>query len=149
MILIISNESPFVRLGVRNIRTQINEPKALDIPVAEFIKHEQYKKRSKQNDIAVIRLSSPVTFTSYVRPACLWQSYQVLEPVATATGWGHTEFAGTQSDDLLKVQLDLLRPEICMKAIDDTEVVFNRNQLCAGKLSGGSDTCQGGKSLSN
>lgn len=82
-----------------------------------------------------------------MRPACLWQSYQVPEPAGWGTGWGQTEWAGTQSDDLLKVKLDFLRPEICKKAIDDTEVVFTRNQLCAGILSGGKDTCQGGESV--
>lgn len=39
--------------------------------VANIFNHEQYNEYTNENDVAIIRLSSPVTLTSYVNIACL------------------------------------------------------------------------------
>jgi secreted trypsin-like serine protease len=47
----------------------------------------------------------------------------------------------------LKVQLKILDANVCSEAYEDHEYfTFTNNQLCAGNLDGGYDTCQGGKS---
>lgn len=117
----------------------------VDIPIAEFIKHEEYSKKSRQNDIAVAKLSQNVEFTSYIRPACLWQHFEVEDNKTIATGWGVIEYSGSNSEELMKVQLDLLDNSNCIKAFeDDGQIEINNSQICAGVLAGGKDTCQGG-----
>merc|ERR1711963_151326 len=56
-----------VLLGEHNIADSVNNK----ADVAEVIMHPEYKKANNNNDFAILRLSSPVTFTTEVAPACL------------------------------------------------------------------------------
>ena len=137
----------FVRLGDLNIQNQLDGLSGVDISVIKFIKHEQYSRFSKQNDIALAKLERNVKFSDLVRPACLWQDDRLNVDSVVATGWGTTEFGANQnSDDLLKVSLDILDIDHCSQFFGrrDDDIIINRNQICAGVLTGGHDTCQGG-----
>lgn len=35
--------------------------------------HPDYNPTKLHNDISIVKLKSPVEFTDYVRPACLWR----------------------------------------------------------------------------
>lgn len=50
-----------VRLGDQNLRTRTDGVMEVDAKIAEFIKHEKYRKTSMSNDIALIKLERPVT----------------------------------------------------------------------------------------
>ena len=139
--------SIFVRLGDLNIQNESDGLSGIDIPLIEFIKHEKYDRLSKQNDIALAKLETAVKFSDLVRPACLWQDARLNVDSVIATGWGRTESSENQnSDDLLKVSLDLLDNNRCSQFFGqrDDDIVINQNQLCAGVVIGGGDTCQGG-----
>jgi Trypsin len=59
---------------------------------------------------------------------------------------GHTEYAGTSSNELMKVRLNILSNDECVEAFsDDDNIVVNGKTLCVSVLEGGKDTCQGGK----
>lgn len=49
-----------VRLGDQNIKTRDDGVIEADVPIAEFIKHEKYRRNSYYNDIALIKLSRSV-----------------------------------------------------------------------------------------
>ncbi|XP_077285052.1 proclotting enzyme-like isoform X2 [Arctopsyche grandis] len=51
-----------------------NEPDSLDIRVSEVILHEFYDQDTLRNDIALLKLSSNVTYNQYIQPVCLWHS---------------------------------------------------------------------------
>lgn len=56
-----SREPKIVRLGDQNLSTRNDGLIEFDVPIAEFIKHENYTKRSiKYFDIALIKLSRKV-----------------------------------------------------------------------------------------
>ena len=68
-----------------------------------------------------------------------------------ATGWGYVGYASPQSEELLKVELDVIDQSHCNNLIEDKlslsrEKLTDKSQLCAGILTGGRDTC-GNKSL--
>lgn len=66
----------------------------LDRGIVEIIKHPKYNGGTKKNDIALMRLSSPVPFTdSNIRPACLRTALADVPPNQELylTGWGATE----------------------------------------------------------
>lgn len=132
---------PFVRVGGLNVQS---EGDGENVNIEEFIKHEQYSKQSKQNDIMLLRLARELSFSLNLRPACLSQESYVSEERAVATGWGATEYAGPNSDVLLKVVLDVLDLNLCKRSFSDYEdVVITENQICSGILAGKKDTCQG------
>ncbi|KAG7231602.1 hypothetical protein INR49_006675, partial [Caranx melampygus] len=52
--------------------------------VSQIIKHPQYNDTTLDNDIVLVKLSSPVTFTNYIRPVCLAAADSVYE---VGPGW--------------------------------------------------------------
>ena len=58
--------------------------------MSKIIKHPAYDKDTNDNDIALIRLSSPVRFTDYIRPVCLAATDSVFNSGTDSwvTGWG-------------------------------------------------------------
>lgn len=130
-----------MRLGVTNLRET-----GLDVPIKNFIRHEDYDRNTKQNDIAVVELSRNIPFSNpkRIRPGCLWSTLAIDQTRTIASGWGNTAYAGSGSDELMKVRLDILDQSLCVKTFeDDDDIVINENQICAGILSGDRDTCQG------
>lgn len=59
-------------------------------PVSQVIIHPDYNNNTFDMDIGLLKLSSPVTFTDYIRPICLASnSSQFLSStMCWATGWG-------------------------------------------------------------
>ncbi|CAO1431447.1 unnamed protein product [Diamesa serratosioi] len=134
-----------VRLGDQNLKTRDDGANEKDFSIAQFIKHESYTSKSRYYDIAVIKLTRDVTFSKYIRPACLWQSPNVNQTKAVATGWGYTEPYGGVSDELMKVSLEIINNVKCDE-ITPRDKLLNGiidSQICAGALEGGRDTCNG------
>lgn len=122
-------------------------PQAQDYPIESFIAHEKYRSRTKENDIAVIKLGRTVPFTEpqKIRPACLWQSENLDQTTTIAAGFGYTQYSGAISNELMKVQIDIVSNALCKKVYEDERLSIDQRHICAGVLSGGRDTCQGGE----
>jgi secreted trypsin-like serine protease len=69
-----------------------------NVGISRIIVHPYYNSYNSKHDIALLKLSSPVTFTSQIQPVCLpdakdaaeeWQTGLALS--CTATGWGNTQ----------------------------------------------------------
>lgn len=140
----LTNANAFARLGDQNIRSTDDGVNEVDVPIVDFIKHEGYSRSTRQHDIAVAKLQYRVGFSKTIRPACLWQKDEVPTQKAVASGWGHTEYGGSSSAELMKVLLDVRSIRDCQNLFDDDGYVINDNQICAGSKSVG-DTCQGGE----
>lgn len=58
--------------------------------IIKTINHPRYNSVTKNHDIALLQLSAPVTFTSYVMPACLAAASSDFPPKTKVwvTGWG-------------------------------------------------------------
>nr|CAD7461208.1 unnamed protein product [Timema tahoe] len=137
-----------VRLGEYNLRTNYEDPEPVDYPVAEVIRHPDYKPSANYNDIGLLRLSRPAELNSFVRPACLYSKNMLNVNKTTAIGWGRIDFAEDPSDILLKVSLSIIPNNQCNQMYH-SETKTNAlaqgilpSMLCAGELAGGKDTCQ-------
>lgn len=79
----------FVRLGEHDLSKLSGNEK--DYEIEDFIQHPDYNIAMKKNDIALIKLKTPVTFNkTSIFPACLDQIDNVPNENATASGWGKT-----------------------------------------------------------
>ncbi|XP_061394423.1 LOW QUALITY PROTEIN: serine protease snake [Musca vetustissima] len=118
----------------------------MDIKILVIILHPKYRSSSYYHDIALLKLTRDVEFSETIQPACLWQQPDMDMSLGIATGWGRTEFMGPKSNDLQKVDLNIIDQKIC-KDIYRKERRLPRGiiegQFCAGHLEGGKDTCQG------
>ncbi|XP_037819911.1 serine protease snake [Lucilia sericata] len=133
-----------VRLGTQNLNRTTEDQQ--DIKILIIILHPKYRSSSYYHDIALLKLTRRVRFSQHIQPACLWQLPDLEMSTAIATGWGRTEFLGPKSDELQKVDLNIIDQKTC-KEIYRKERRLPRGiiegQFCAGHLEGGKDTCQG------
>ncbi|MCL4156527.1 UNVERIFIED_CONTAM: hypothetical protein GTU68_059876, partial [Idotea baltica] len=121
-----------------------SETSSITVDVEEIIVHESYNSRTYVNDIALIKLSDPVTFTEEISPVCLPFSYQSLDitgETATASGWGTLEENGRTSSVLMKVDVPLISRADCGATTDYSSSSIKAGMLCAGE--NGKDACQG------
>lgn len=89
----IDGEFPsFVRLGDQNLFRDDDGAKPKDVAISEFVRHPDFQRnQGLYNDIALVRLDRAVSFSNFIRPACLYDQHHVGIDQAVATGFGLTE----------------------------------------------------------
>ncbi|KAI3354045.1 hypothetical protein L3Q82_018600 [Scortum barcoo] len=102
------------------------------------------------NDIALMELDGPVTYSDHIRPVCLPAAQHDFPAGNTVwiTGWGATREGGFAAPVLQKAQVRIINDSVCNNLMGGQ---ITSRMLCAGVLSGGIDACQGdsGGPLSN
>lgn len=112
--------------------------------VQKIIIHEDYKSESKDHDVALMKLSTPLRFTDTVRPVCLPNAEQVFASPQSCwiSGWGATFSGGSSTKTLMTASVPLINTIDC-----NQRSVYNGlikpSMICAGFLDGGIDSCQG------
>ncbi|KAK5858928.1 hypothetical protein PBY51_003035 [Eleginops maclovinus] len=111
--------------------------------VEKIISHEKFDTKSNDNDIALLKLDRPLTFTRNVKPVCLPNvGMDLSEHQAWITGWGALQSSGSSPDRLNQAQISIYNRDTCNSPqVLDGQVT--ETMICAGKLQGGVDTCQG------
>ncbi|XP_020282728.1 venom serine protease 34-like [Pseudomyrmex gracilis] len=97
--------------------------------VFKFVLHPLYNNETLENDIAVIRVNSIISFSEEVGPVCLpfqHQSDSFAGNFVDLLGWGTTEFGGAKSDTLQKVTLSVITYRQCRSQHED----LSYSQLC-------------------
>ncbi|KAL0808827.1 hypothetical protein ABMA28_012504 [Loxostege sticticalis] len=124
----------------------LDDTGALVMKVLSVVTHPKYVQTRSYYDVALVKMVKPVTFSQVVKPACLGVPPGVGEPII-ATGWGKTEFGGTQSLELRSVSIPIWDLDECGRVLGTSRKLPNGpsrdSQICAGEKSGGKDTCQG------
>ncbi|XP_029028996.1 transmembrane protease serine 2 isoform X1 [Betta splendens] len=112
--------------------------------VKSIIKHEGFSQINNDNDFALLKLETPLTFTGTVRPVCLPISgvNLSLEHQGWITGWGALRSSGSSPDILNQAQVTIYNRETCNRP-DVLSGQVTETMICAGNLQGGVDTCQG------
>lgn len=117
------------------------------IRVARTIAHPSYNAPQQYHDIALLELAQDMRFNQYARPACVNAQLKVSGQRAIASGWGTTEYLGDNSENLLKVTLDLFRFDECQPLYETnrklSQGLKEAQQLCAGSHNEEKDTCEG------
>ncbi|KAK2820323.1 hypothetical protein Q5P01_023282 [Channa striata] len=132
-----------VSLGRENL--QGTNPNEVSRSIERAIVHPNYDSNDQNNDIALVKLSSPVTFTDYIRPVCLAASGSMLSSGAASwvTGWGNTVEGDSlpHPQTLQEVEVPVVGNRQCDFLYGGSAITDN--MICAGVLSGGKDSCQG------
>ncbi|XP_054152654.1 venom protease-like [Oppia nitens] len=123
--------------------------------ISAIHRHHRYSRYRIYHDIAIIRLSQPIVFTSEVGPICLplieWLNRtQLIGESVYVAGYGDTAYEGQPSSLLQEVDLLVLDNEHCeynYMTLRESRVRFpvgiKRSLMCAGYEQGGKDACQG------
>ncbi|XP_055745697.1 transmembrane protease serine 9-like [Salvelinus fontinalis] len=130
---------------VGRLSQQGSNPNEVTRTVTQIIRHPNYTRSTHDNDMCLLKLSSTVTFTNFIRPVCLAAPGSSFHAGATSwvTGWG-----------TIRSGVSLPSPQTLQEV--DVPVVGNRqcncnngvgsitdNMICAGLSAGGKDSCQG------
>ncbi len=114
--------------------------------VSQIIVHPNYNANTSDSDIALMKLSSPVTLNSRVALIPMVTSTDGalygVGVLATVTGWGTTSSGGSTPAKLRQVEVPIVSNATC-NASNAYNGQITANMLCAGYASGGKDSCQG------
>ena len=116
--------------------------------VSEVIVHPGWDESTFRNDVAVLRLAEPLSYSATVSPIRLpigldASTWPAAGTPVSITGWGSTEFGGDPSNQLRAVQVQILGgPDQaeCGRYGSNFDVA---TEICAGLPGGGADACQG------
>ncbi|KAF3837359.1 hypothetical protein F7725_004823 [Dissostichus mawsoni] len=92
------------------------------------------------NDMALLKLSSPVNFTDYIQPVCLASANSTFYTGVSSwvVGFGATSSGGPDADTLQEVRVPVVGNHECKCAYP----YITDNIICAGFRAGGKDSCQ-------
>uniref|UniRef100_A0A8C0M293 Peptidase S1 domain-containing protein n=1 Tax=Canis lupus familiaris TaxID=9615 RepID=A0A8C0M293_CANLF len=139
-----------VKLGAHQLDSYT--PEAEVRTVAQVISHTSYQQEGSQGDIALLQLSSPVTFSRYIRPICLPAANASFPNglQCTVTGWGHVapSVSLLAPRQLQQLEVPLISRETCnclynINAKPEEPHFIQQDMVCAGYVRGGKDACQG------
>ena len=88
------------------------------VDVAQIIQHQYYNETTMNNDVAILVLAKPISFTRTMKPVCLpadTESQYALE-TATVTGWGSIMSGGPSSNILQEVDVTVWPEHACRNA---------------------------------
>ena len=116
--------------------------------VSRVITHHAYEAATMDNDIALLRLSSPLPLSKTISPiaplsASQEQQLAATNTLATVTGWGTTRSGGNTSAVLMQAQVPLISSGDCANQSAYPRGELSSNMICAGYPQGGKDSCQG------
>jgi len=149
---------PFEQVGPVRVETGIlHNPyleRSVDIDaktsnVQEIINHPNYDDSTHNNDIAILKLKTPLTITkdSIIQPACLPDPSLFLEDeeLGVVSGWGRTtrRISSQVSDNLKYVSLPVLSNDACSNWTSLYKTLLTDNMFCAGFREGRKDSCSG------
>ncbi|XP_074534840.1 transmembrane protease serine 4a [Halichoeres trimaculatus] len=112
--------------------------------VDRIIMHGDYDPARNDYDIAMMRLSSPISVGDARKPVCLPPKSFELDTgsIMAVTGWGYLEENGKVSPSLQKASIPLIARDKCTSRTVYGPAVTNR-MICAGYMEGRIDACQG------
>ncbi|XP_069591780.1 transmembrane protease serine 9-like [Ranitomeya imitator] len=140
-----------VHLGA--YRLSQDNPQSVLMKIHSVYNHPKYSSEGHEYDIALVKLSSPVTYTNYIQPICL-PSASVTFPCGMecwVTGWGNiqSDVSLPSPETLQNVKVPLIDHQTCDRiyhidsGVSSSNTIVDNTMICAGYTKGGKDSCQG------
>uniref|UniRef100_R4G2D1 SP1-Sep-5 n=1 Tax=Acanthosepion pharaonis TaxID=158019 RepID=R4G2D1_ACAPH len=134
--------------GVKSVQVNIgtnenNKAGKFLLNAEEVITHGGFIERPMRNDIAIVKLSKRVQFSTCVKAATLAVTGQTFDhKTCVAAGWGKLGYELPSTHVLQKVSMPIIPQEDCARKMDYARL--NNQHICAGDFSyGGASTCMG------
>jgi secreted trypsin-like serine protease len=115
------------------------------IPIAKIKVHPNYRARTADYDIAVIKLVTPVPGVKTAKLITREQEQSLAPPgtLSYVTGWGDTtDGGGNYQKQLREVQVPIVRRSDCNDS-NSYDGAVTGQMICAGLEEGGKDSCSG------
>ncbi|XP_077129941.1 serine protease 33-like [Ranitomeya variabilis] len=132
---------------------QVSNTHEITSSVQSITVNSLYSGSASPGDIALIELSSSVTYTDYILPVCVPPGSMSFSDGTDCwvTGWGNTGYGVTLASPqtLQQVMLPLINNSACdamyhiNSDISASTQIVPSDQICAGYQAGQKDSCQG------
>ncbi|PVH94868.1 trypsin-like serine protease [Periconia macrospinosa] len=107
--------------------------------------HPSYNSNTYVNDVAILKLSTPIAESSTIKYATLATSGS--DPASgttlTVAGWGSTRSGGSATTELRKVDVPVVARATCNSQYTPEGLSVTSDMFCAAFSNGGKDSCQG------
>nr|XP_012218765.1 PREDICTED: trypsin-1-like [Linepithema humile] len=112
--------------------------------IASIIAHEWYDEDTYMYDVALIKLTNPVSLGKNAKIVALATPSTNIKTGSKAivAGWGKTSTNGASSKVLRVLTAPTIDQKVCQEIYAHHRIVTS-DMLCAGYTTGGKDTCQG------
>ena len=126
-VIIVDNTTVFIEAGIKIDGCPTAWcPSGQDISVQEIIIHPNWHPPTMRNNIAILKLATPLQFNSNVQPACL-PDIQFTPDKGLVSGWGYTKatYPSSHSTMLKFLRVNVVSNEKCNKAWVDNVIAQN------------------------
>jgi secreted trypsin-like serine protease len=110
--------------------------------VSRIVSHPSYNPSTIENDVALLQLASPLTYTPRVQPIALRTTGSAVGTVAPVSGWGQTAPGSASADPLQETFLPVQSTATC-NAAGTLPLLVRPGMLCAGYVGGEHGGCHG------
>lgn len=113
------------------------------VDVKEAIPHPEYNTTTFYNDIAILKLETPLTFSDTIKPILLAdETFDAPDgEICVVSGWGDMEFStGTFPEFLRMVEVPVVNRNVCSKAYATLNTKVTEKMICTGTTM--KDACQ-------
>merc|ERR1719336_2241222 len=115
--------------------------------IQQILIHPAYKHQNYDNDLALLKLETPISFNKYILPICLPPTnLPITGKKGFVTGWGEIYENGPNPPVPNQVDVPILSNSDCnnyFKLAALNEHVSDEIWVCAGYRDGGKDACEG------
>jgi len=131
-----------VILGSHNL----NNPSAFErtVDIEQIILHEDWDSQNVRNDIALIKLRSPIQSTSKISPVCLPFNNiaaNIVDENALTMGYGSIKYNGQRTTTLHEVYLKVKSTDSCRETYEDYITQVTDKMICT--YENQKDACKG------
>ncbi|XP_049879106.1 serine protease gd-like isoform X2 [Pectinophora gossypiella] len=142
---VVNKNTLTVYLGKHNLRTSV-EGVQIRL-VGEITVHPQYNASAFSRDVGILTLREPVTYTDFVRPACLWPENQidlsnVIGKKGSVVGWGFDD-TGVATEELTLVEMPVVDQETCIRSYSEFFARFTSEYTYCAGYRDGTSVCNG------
>ncbi|XP_024871500.1 uncharacterized protein LOC112454375 [Temnothorax curvispinosus] len=135
-----------VALGRFNLR-RFREKGTVNREVASYKIHTEYAHRTTgDSDLAILILRTPVEFSPFIRPVCLWSGsidlQNVIDRTGYVVGWGRDEHGHRYTEEPRMAMMPIVSLENCHWSYQGFVSLTSNRTFCAG-MQDGTGPCNG------
>ncbi|XP_059621342.1 serine protease gd-like isoform X1 [Phlebotomus argentipes] len=143
----VKTEDVIVILGQYNLKRPHDTGSEIVYPDSVNIHPNYGKRNSIDSDIAVVVLTEAIRFTTYIRPACLWNETESKESIVGhkgfSAGWGRDENGNFFTELPKQIEIPVVSDEECLRSHEAFPKITSEVTFCAGWRNGSEGPCNG------
>lgn len=139
----VNNNTLTVYLGKFNLRTSVE---GVQIKfVKNIVIHPDYNPMIFSRDLAILELREPVSYTDWVRPACLWPENEtslrsIIGKKGSVVGWS-SQLTGVSKEELNLIEMPVVGQDTCINPYSALYEKFTSDYTYCAGYSEGTSVC--------